>query len=426
MKEYDCVVLGAGVTGLTAAYELGQKRKKILVLERDGQAGGMLKVQKINGYSIEEYYHHVFRRDCEFIELANEIGISGKFGFSPAKTAFLYENKFIELSKPTDLLFFSPLSLFEKLKFLRLMLKIKLIKNPKKYDGVSAKEWIIENSSAGVFEKMFMPLLRSKFGNDMDGISAAWFIERIKTRSGRDSEGESLGYVKGSFSIFLDALKSRIVKNACEIRLNAKVKRLIIEGDKIRGLELDNEKIKTGNIISTVPPKELLKICSFPQEYEKRLKSLEYQGCICVLFALEKKLTDFYWTNIINEKAIFGSVIEHTNFQPFADYGEHLVYLASYPDSDSELWKTGDSELFEKYMTNLSKLIPVDRKDIKWFKIFRTREAGLVYKKGITSNILDAKTPIGGLLVGGMFNSFPDRNINTSVKKGIECASLVG
>ncbi len=426
MKEYDCVVLGAGVAGLTAAYALCKKGKKVLVLERDGQAGGMLRAQKINGYNIEEYYHHVFRRDCEFIKLAEEIGIGGKFGFSPAKTAFLYEKEFIELSKPADLLFFRPLPLFEKLKFLRLMLKIKLIKNPKKYDDVSAKEWIVKNSSAGVFEKMFRPLLRSKFGNDMESVSAAWFIERIKTRSGRDSDGESLGYVKGSFSVFLDAFKSRAEEKGCEIRLNAKVKRLITENNKICGADVGGEIVKTNCVISTVPPKELLKICGFPREYEKRLKSLEYQGCICVLFAMEKKLTDFYWTNIISEKAAFGSIIEHTNFQQLADYGEHLVYLASYPDSDSELWKAGDGELFEKYIADLSELVPLDKKDVKWFRVFRTREAGLVYKKGITSNIPAAKTPIDGLLVGGMFNSFPDRNINTSVKKGIECANLAG
>lgn len=423
MNEYDCVVLGAGVTGLTAAYELCKKGKKVLVLERDKQIGGMLRVQKIKDYLIEEYYHHVFQRDYEFISLIKEIGISDKFSFSPASTAFLYNGEFIELSKPSDLLSFKPLSLVEKIKFLRLMLKMRFVKNPKEYDEVSAKEWIIKNSSKSVFEKMFSPLLRSKFGNDMDGISAAWFIERIKTRSGRDSSGEMLGYVDGSFGVFLEALEKKIEEKGGEIRFNAKAKKMIIENNRAAGIETDREKIKAKYVISTIPPKELLRLDGLPEEFAKKLEQLEYQGCVSVLLGLGRKLTDFYWTNIIDD-AVFGSIIEHTNFQPLEKYGENLVYLASYPDADSKLWNMEGEQIFEKYIEDLKKMVKLDKKEIKWYRIFRTKEAGLIYKKGITSNILDVKTPIEGLLIGGMLNSFPDRNINTSIKKGIECARL--
>ncbi len=425
MNYYDCIILGAGVTGLTAAYKLSKRGKKVLVLERDRQAGGMLRTHKINNYFIEEYYHHVFKRDKEFIKLLKELGIYEKFSFFKASTSFLYKNQFIELSKPLDILFFKPFSFIDKLKFMLLMLRIKFEANPKKYDNVSVKEWIISNSSNAVFEKMFRPLLRSKFGDDMDNISAAWFIDRIKARSSRGSGGEILGYLQGSFKTFTDALKDAAESNGCEIRFSVKPRKLLIENNKITGIEVDNEKIKTDYVISTIPPKQLIRLGNFPVDFTEKLNNLDYQGCVCILLGLNKKLTDYYWTNIIDENILFGSIIEHTNFQPLSSYREHLVYLASYPDFKTKIWDMDDNQIFEAYISDLKRLVRIDEKNIKWYKVFKTKEAGLVYKKGISSNILDVRTPIEGLFVGGMFNSYPDRNINESVKIGMKCADYL-
>ena len=45
-----------------------------------------------------------------------------------------------------------------------------------------------------------------------------------------------------------------------------------------------------------------------------------------------------YWLNI-KADVPFGAVIEHTNFMPFEDYGEHLVYITSYfQDEKDVLW----------------------------------------------------------------------------------------
>ena len=38
---YDLVIIGAGPAGLTAAYELANSNKKIIVLEKKSQVGGL-------------------------------------------------------------------------------------------------------------------------------------------------------------------------------------------------------------------------------------------------------------------------------------------------------------------------------------------------------------------------------------------------
>ena len=38
---YDVIIIGAGPAGLTAAYELSKSKKKVVVLEKKNQVGGL-------------------------------------------------------------------------------------------------------------------------------------------------------------------------------------------------------------------------------------------------------------------------------------------------------------------------------------------------------------------------------------------------
>ena len=41
MDNFDVVIIGAGPAGLTAGYELSKSNKKVLVLEKKNQVGGL-------------------------------------------------------------------------------------------------------------------------------------------------------------------------------------------------------------------------------------------------------------------------------------------------------------------------------------------------------------------------------------------------
>ena len=54
MDEFDVIVIGAGLTGLTTAHYLNKKRKKIKVLEKNSRHGGVINTVKENGFVYEE------------------------------------------------------------------------------------------------------------------------------------------------------------------------------------------------------------------------------------------------------------------------------------------------------------------------------------------------------------------------------------
>ncbi len=412
MRHYDVVVLGAGIAGLAAAYEFGKKGKKVLVLEKSAEAGGALHATKVKSFYVDDFYHHVFPRDKLTIKMCEELNVAIDWDY--VTTAFFEEGRFYRLTKPHDLLTFKPLSLKNKFALGRLMLKIKLIqeKDYPNFDNVSAKDFLIKYSNNSTYERFFRPLLQSKFGGDLARISAAWMIERIKLRSDRNLKGEKLGYIHGGFQVLTSAVVDAIEKQGSNVELNATVKEVEMEKNIVR-VKYDNMEVEAKTLVSTLPPRILLQFVKFPKEYSKKLESLEYQGACCVLVGLNKPLTPYYWTNIL-EKAHFGAVIEQTNFVSASNYeGDHFVYLASYPDKQSKVWQMSEKEVGEAYIADMDRIF--GKQEVKWHKVFRLPAAGLIYHMGILKHMVPVNTPVSNLFVAGMFNSYPERSIDKSV-----------
>jgi protoporphyrinogen oxidase len=420
-------IIGGGLTGLTAAYELTKKGLDVTLVEREKYLGGALSSYRIKDYYVESFYHHFFKNDREFFNLLSDLGLSEKVIWKNTKTAFYSDEKFYDLSGAVNLLVFGMLSFSERTRLASLALKIKTMskKQIEKLDSVSAKEWIGKNLSPNIYSSFFEPLLRSKYGNNLNDISAAWFLERMRVRSTRGLTGEKLGYLEGGFEVFLRKLIKEIEENQGILKKNVAAKKIIIKDNRVCDLLHEKGKINADCVISTIPPKGFLSLTNMKGVYGKKMEKLEYQGCVSVLLGVDKKLTDFYWTNLMEGKTDFGALVEHTNFIPETCYAkDHIIYLASYPPAGSKIWKMNRSQIFSHYLGQLRKLLPGSDIKVKWWRVSVEKECGLVYKKGILSHIPGVETPVKGLLAGGMFNSYPERSINESIRLGKECARL--
>ena len=415
--EKTNVIIGGGIAGLSVAYELTKKGESALIVEKEGCLGGLLSSVKRNDYHIERYYHHIFENFDNTIRLLKELKLDHRLVTKPASTGF-YDERLYRLSSPLDVLFFSPLNFVDKLGLARIVLKIKGA-DPSKFDNVPVKEWIVKNSSEKIFEKFFRPLLLSKYA-DNSNISASWFIERMKLRNKRSMGGEKLIYLRGGFELMIKELEKRILDNGGEISLSSQIDTVETDRKRIKNMRVSSEKIKVDNLISTINPDSLEKLVK-----GFKAPKLKYQGAACVLMAMKKKVHPYYWTNLIKPQLKFGAIIEHTNFMPLEDYnGEHLVYLASYPKEDSLIWKQTEKDVFESYFSDLKKIFPVNKQDVLKYWVFRNKESGLVFERGTAKKILPCRTRFENLFIGGMFNSYPERSSDESIRLGKECAKL--
>jgi all-trans-retinol 13,14-reductase len=62
-KQYDVIVVGAGVSGLLSALTLAKERKRVLVLEKDRFIGGNLRTYSVDGFTVDTGLHAITHVD---------------------------------------------------------------------------------------------------------------------------------------------------------------------------------------------------------------------------------------------------------------------------------------------------------------------------------------------------------------------------
>ena len=78
--EFDVVIVGGGVTGLTAAYRLTKDapQLKVAILEASGRLGGKLHTDRVGGFLLEGGADSFLSRKAGGLRLCRELGIDGE------------------------------------------------------------------------------------------------------------------------------------------------------------------------------------------------------------------------------------------------------------------------------------------------------------------------------------------------------------
>jgi protoporphyrinogen/coproporphyrinogen III oxidase len=71
----DVIVVGGGITGLTAAYELQRRGCRAIVLERAARAGGLILTDRVDGFTIEGGPDSLLTSKPAALDLARELGL---------------------------------------------------------------------------------------------------------------------------------------------------------------------------------------------------------------------------------------------------------------------------------------------------------------------------------------------------------------
>ncbi|MCS7144372.1 MAG: NAD(P)/FAD-dependent oxidoreductase [Archaeoglobaceae archaeon] len=394
-------VIGAGLTGLRVANEL-KEDAKIKVFEKD-QIGGLLS-SFCNSYCIEKFYHHLFKSDFELLDLIKKLGLSSKLVWKTVKVGFAVNDRLYSLSTPFEILKYPHMSLMDKFRLAVFTIKSKRL-NYEDFDDLSVISALKDRFSDKLLDNFFLPMLKAKFGDNVDKVSYAWLLARVAIRSNRKLKGEEIGYLRHGFHQLVDKMAENV--------------EIVYEGGKIK---LDGKWNVNGEdfdaVVFTAPLPEL---GEFAKNF--RLPEISYQSSVCALLSLKKSISDIYWINV--DKATFGAIIEHTNFMPIEDYGENLVYLASYSTPDGWLFNQNDLEIQKLFLKDL-KRFGVEDKDVNWIKIFKAKYSSPIYERGFIKKITPYRVH-KGFYIAGMTSkpNYPERSMNGSLKAGREVAEQI-
>ncbi len=437
-------IIGAGITGLTAAYDLTRMGHAVTIYEARPYAGGLAA-----GFSdprwewpLERFYHHWFASDNHVIGLIEELGARDRT-FFPRPTTTLYNQgrlypldspvpalKFIPLSplhRAIRVLQFTPLPLIDRLRTGLVGVYLTLARNWRPLERVSADEWMRRMVGERAYEVWWKPLLISKFGaENYRDVNMAWMWARLHKRTA------SLGYFVGGFQGFIDLLVERVRAQGGVLRLNTPVRGVHRAGERLR-LQLQTGDAEHERVIATCSP-HVLRACTseLPPDYAAGLDALKSMGAVALVLALKQRLTDgHYWINLPKggeEDFPFMGLVEHTNYISPEHYGgDHLVYCGDYLPPDHPYFEFDKEQLLEEYLPGLVKINPSFHPD--WVRaswMFSDKYAQPVPALNHSRHVPALKTGLPGLWMANMSQVYPwDRGSNYAVELGRRVARLM-
>jgi protoporphyrinogen oxidase len=438
------VIIGAGATGLAAAYDLSKAGHAVTVLEAGSEVGGLAAGFKDPSWdwSLEKFYHHWFETDRDVLGLIDEIGHGGKVVF-PSPTTSLWTPEGIYpldrpvagsalLSRVVNVLGLTPLPLLDRLRFGVVGMAIKLYPNGLALEKYRADAWLERMVGQRAHELVWRPLLIGKFGPLYDQVNLAWFWARIVKRTAK------LGTFEGGFQAFLETLAEIVRKQGAVIQLNAPVQRIEpMEGGGLR-IQLEGEAVEADRVLSTTSPRVMARLTpALPESYRAQLEALKSLGALALILALDRQLMadGTYWLNLpaaSPDKAAnpfpFLALVEHTNYLSREHYGgDHLVYLGDYLPADHEHFRLSEEELAARFLPSLKRVNPDF--SLEWIRkrwLFRAPYAQPVPFVNHSKSIPAIHTPVEGLFLACMSQVYPwDRGTNYAVEIGRRAARMM-
>ena len=426
------VVIGAGFCGLAAAYELGKHGIRATVLERDSDIGGLAGSFDVNGVRLEKFYHHWFTNDVHVMDLIEELGRQDQVLLRPTRTGMYYANQFFKLSSPLDLLRFSPLPFADRIRLGLLALRARRVKDWKALEDRTAADWLREMGGERVYRVVWEPLLRGKFGDVAEEVSAVWFWNKLKLRGGsRGKRGaEHLAYYRGGFAALADALADAIRAQGGEIRTDMPVTELVVDGGRVTGVVAGGDAVEADAVIAT-PPLPIVADLVEPHvssDYVAQLRRIRYLANVCIVLQLDRSLSETYWLNVNDPGFPFVGVIEHTNFEPRSTYaGRHIVYLSKYLPETDPLYQLADRDLIDFTIEHLQRMFPELAADwVLGAHVWRAAFSQPIIERRYSNLRPSAETPIKNLHLGTMAQVYPeDRGTNYAIREGRAIARLL-
>jgi protoporphyrinogen oxidase len=429
-------IIGGGYAGLTAAYELQKRGYAVTVLEKYGQWGGQAATLPLLGTHIEHFYHHLFGSDTYILGLMDELGIGDQLRWIESKVGWYYDGQIYDLVTPFDLIRFKPVNLINRIKLGLMYLYLPQVNDWKRFEDITARDWILRYMGQQIYDRFWGPLLRGKFGELSDQVSMTWLWGKIKVR-GSSRQGASAkekpAYPLGSFEIITRALVEHLEAGGADMRVNHQVTSLLTDPDdpyRVTGVVTKKGTIPFDVVIATVPGYNLLEIAppTLDQAYADKLRSVRYQAAIVLLLVSKQSLSHIYWMNIADRSMPFVGVIEHTNYVPPSEYqGRHLIYVSNYLERDDPIFRMKASQLFELYLPHLKRINPAFGADWIEKKLVLRAEAGQpVITRNYSERIPDHRTPLKGLYLANTLQIYPeDRGTNYSVWLGQTISQMV-
>ena len=406
-------VLGGGVLGLSAAYELVKRGHAVTVLEAGDRTGGLAASFEVEpGIWLEKFYHHLFRTDRTIQALIAELGLADRLRWYRPASTIQIGDRIHPFDSPAAILRLPELPLRDRVRLGAMLAVLKAVPTSRPFDDVTARAWLSRYMGDRVYRTIWAPLLSSKFGAKAPDVTMAWLWARVHDRT------SELGYLDGGFQAFYRELADEIERRGGSIVTSFRVATVDLGHGGLAVESVGGDVQVFDRVLSTLAPHITLAISgAAPTVGGSELP--EALAAHCLVLSLDRPLTGTYWIAVTDRSSPFLAVVEHTAMlDPAAYGGRHLVYLGNYVSLSDPILAEPTAATLARFTEGIQRLNPAF--DPSWVQeswSFAAPLAQPIIRTGYHRRRMPFQTTNPRLFAASMFQVYPhDRGQNYSVE----------
>jgi protoporphyrinogen oxidase len=427
MEHYDVVIIGAGPAGLSAGYELCNSKKKVLVLEKKYQVGGLAETKVFGDYRYDIGPHRFFTKNEEvyslFIKMLGDDAVKVN-----RKTRILFKNSYFDYPlSPVNALF--GLGIFESIQigFSYIFARIKSYLRLTRIENF--EDWVVDKFGRKLFNNFFKNYTEKVWGIDCKLIGKDWAAQRIKglslstaikfaifpnSKKRPKTLIDAFYYPRLGAGMLWEKFEEHLNANSVPVVKNSFVTNVQEIEDKqvLTYIEKNQEKIiSTDHVLFSNPLLDFIKFykTTVPEEVISAAKNLEYRNHISVHITVDKKLFDDNWIYIHSPTLKMARIADFTNFSTeMSKEDEYPLTLEYFCFEDDEIWSQDNSEIIAFGLKELKSIFNEEFRVIH-SDVSRNPKAYPVIKTGyekdinIIKNWLATKENLTAIGRSGMF-----------------------
>ena len=431
----DVIIIGAGIAGLSAGFELSKNNIDFQILEASGRVGGVVETQKVDDYLIENGPHTFSSFSKETLELVKDLGIDDNLVEANPNS----KKRYIYLNNKLTALPHGPVDFF-KSEILSKEGKMTLIEEffiKKEEKDESVEDFVGRRFGREVLKNIIQPYLNGVYAGDVKKLSAGAVFPKLKELEKR-YKSIILGFLLSSWFTnsfkkltlysfsegmemltkgLYEKLKNKITLSAKEIEISRAKDFYIVT------FKLNNKTINytTNSILFAIPSYKLIDFnYLLPDNYVTDVFNIEYLPLAVVSQAIEKskvktdlngfgflctkephrKLLGTIWTSSIfpnrapQNKVLLTSYIGGAYYKKVSEQSESEI-AALVSKEVSEILQVSDPNSIETinvkiYQNAIPQYNVGHIEKVQWIEMFMEKNYGLFftgnYMYGISIN----------------------------------------
>ena len=366
MSERKHVVIGGGPAGLTAAYVLARRGRSPIVLEKDGQVGGIARTVEYKGFRFDIGGHRFFTKVGSVQKLWRKM-LGPDMLRRPRLSRIYYNGKFFDYPlKPMNALRGIGIVDAVRVLFSYLWIRVRPIR-----PEVSLEDWVYNRFGRRLYNIFFKTYTEKVWGIPCNKIGAQWAAQRIKglslvtavwnmlrgNRGGGDQIKtliEEFEYPRLGPGMMWEAFAADVDRNGGRVELKSDVVCLRHDGTTITSVDYRKDgvvtRIPAESVLSTMPLRELIAKLDPPPPTAivAAANRLNYRDFITVALVIDAPdLFPDNWIYVHDPQVKLGRIQNFKNWSPemVPDPQKSCLGLEYFCFEGDGLWTTPDEEL---------------------------------------------------------------------------------